>query len=426
MANFTQRDIFSKISKHLDNREISVIIGPRQVGKTVLTKQLREYLIQEKKIDNSLIYYFNLDIYSDRDIFASQTEFIAFIKQRSQQDKIYIFVDEAQKVENPGVFFKGVYDSDLNVKIILTGSSALEIKSKIYESLTGRKRVFHLLPFSFFEIVRSKNSVLYKLLKSGDKLTKHDQEILIDIYKKYCLWGGYPQVVLADSISEKKEYLREIFSSYIEKDVVGLLQLKNENAFIKLVRVLAAQVGGLVEVSELSNSINIDRYTIDKYLESLEKTFIIKKISPFFENRKKEIVKSPKIYFIDNGLRNLSLGLLDYSFDDLENKGAVFENSIFKELLLLEYLGEFNLKFWRTKQGSEVDFILEQGRKVVSLEVKVDLKNNNIGKSLLSYIKKYQAVNNFVVTLGYQGERKVDDQKVKFIYPFYIEKYINL
>lgn len=424
MANFIERDIFDRVAKHLENKEISLIIGPRQVGKTVLTKQLRKYLLQKKKIDSSLIYYFNLDIYSDKDIFSEQADFITFIKERSRKDKIYIFIDEAQKIKDAGVFFKGVYDSDLNVKIILTGSSTLEIRSKIYESLTGRKRIFHLLPFSFFEIVKSKNKVLYDLLESNVKLLKHDQETLIGIYKEYCLWGGYPQVVLADSVFEKKEYLQEIFTSYIEKDVIGFLRIKNESNFIKLIKVLASQIGGLVDVAELSNDVNTDRYTIDRYLKALEKTFIIKKVHPFFVNRKKEIIKAPMLYFVDNGIRNLSLGLLDKTFDSLEKKGEVFENSVFKELFLMECEKIFNLKFWRTKQGSEVDFIIEQGQKFIPLEVKVDLKKDNISKSLSAYVKKYQPKKAFVVSLGYQGEREVLDTKIKFINPFNLKYYL--
>jgi len=418
MNNFIKRDIFKKVSKHLDNKEITVIMGPRQVGKTVLTKQLKEYLIQEKKINETLIYYFNLDIYTDRDVLSDQADFITFIKQKSQKDKIYIFVDEAQKIENAGVFFKGVYDSELNVKIILTGSSTLEIRSKIYESLTGRKRIFHLLPFSFFEFLRAKNKSLCKLLQSGNKITKYDQTILIDTYKDYCLWGGYPQVALSDSISDKKAYLEEIFSSYIEKDIIGFLKIKNENNFIKLIKVLASQIGGLIDVAELSLAINTDRYTVDRYLKTLEKTFIIKKLSPFYTNSKKEVIKAPMLYFIDNGIRNLSLRLLDNTFDKLEKRGEVFENSIFKELLLLEYSQEFNLKFWRSKQGAEVDFIIEKGLKVIPIEIKVNLKKDNITRSLLAYIKKYQPRKVFVITLGYQGKRKVLNSSIEFIHPF--------
>ncbi len=418
MEKFIKRDIFEKVAKHLEKKEISVIIGPRQVGKTVLLKQLKEYLILEKKIDPSLIYYFNLDIYSDRDVFKSQTDFIEFIKQRSKKNKIYVFVDEAQKVENAGVFFKGVYDSDLNAKMVLTGSSTLEIRSKIYESLTGRKRVFYLLPFSFLEILKAKDEILFNVLDNGQKLIKRDKEKLIALYKDYCLWGGYPQVVLADSLSEKKEYLQEIFSSYLEKDIIGFLKVKNEDNFIKLVKVLASQIGSLTDVAELSNAVNTDRYTIDRYLEILEKTFVIKKITPFFANSKKEIVKAPKIYFLDIGLRNFSLKLLDNNFDDLSDRGSAFENSIFKELFLRELQGDFNVKFWRNKQGSEIDFILEKGKKLIPVEVKLDLKNNNSPRTLVSFLKKYSVDKAFVFNLGYNGERIFSNKIIKFIYPF--------
>lgn len=424
MKNYVKRDLFDKVAKHLSNEEISLIIGPRQVGKTVLVKQLQKYLMEEKKISQKLIYYFNLDIIKDRELFENQTEFIEFLKQKSLKNKIYVFVDEAQKAKEAGVFFKGVYDSDLPVKLILTGSSSLEIRSKIHESLTGRKRVFHLLPFSFLEILNYRNSELYNLVVSRKKIFAYDLEKILNLFFDYSVFGGYPQTVLVEDDEEKTEYLKEIFNSYIEKDIIGFLRIENESNFSKLVKLLAAQIGSLINVAELSSLVNTDRYTIGRYLLNLEKTFVVYNLKPFFSNPRQELVKASKIYFIDNGLRNLSLENFNKPFAGRQDKGALLENAVLKELLLLKHLKNFNLKFWRSKQKAEVDFIIEQGIDILPIEIKSNLSSAKLEASLLGFISRYQPKKALVVNLGYRGVKKIGKTEVFFIYPFEIANYV--
>jgi len=421
---YIKRNLFDKVVNHLNKKEITLIIGPRQVGKTVLLKQIQEYLVKEKKIASELIYYFNLDIISDRELFQDQSDFIEFIKQRSAKEKIFVFVDEAQKIKNAGVFFKGVYDSELNVKLFLTGSSTLEIKSKIQESLTGRKKVFQLLPFSFSEIISFKDQVLYDLIKNGKTLVNYDNKKTLKIFSDYCVWGGYPRVVISSNKEEKEDILKEIFTSYIEKDIVGFLKIENENNFIKLVRLLSAQINNLINVAELSSLTNTDRYSIDRYLVNLEKTFIIHNLKPFYSNARQEIVKASKVYFIDNGLRNMALESLQKPFTMREDKGALLENAVIKELLILKNTKNFNLKFWRSKQKAEVDFIIEKGLDVIPLEVKCNLTSNKLEPSFLGFITRYQPKKALIVNLGYQGKRKIKKTMIHFIYPYEIDNYI--
>ncbi len=422
---FILREIFFKISKHLvKNKEITLIIGPRQVGKTVLLQQLQKYLVQEKKVNPQDIYYFNLDIIKDRDLFRDQTEFIQFLKNKSEKRKIYVFVDEAQKVKEVGVFFKGVYDSNLNVKLVLTGSSSLEIRAKINESLTGRKRIFYLLPFSFAEILRHYNFELADLIKQKKKITAPERKEILALFFDYCIYGGYPQVVTASSWEEKEEFLREIFTSYIEKDIIGFLKVENENNFIKLVRLLAAQVGNLINISELSSLVQTDRYTVDRYLLNLAKTFIIYNLKPFYSNPRQELIKANKVYFIDNGLRNLSLDNFKVPFGQREDRGVLLENAILKELLILKYQKNFNLKFWRSKQKAEVDFIIEQGLRILPLEVKFSLSGHKLSPSFLGFIKRYQPAKALVVNLHFQGSREIGKTKVFFILPYELVFYL--
>ena len=421
---YVKRSIFNKIAKHLDNEEITLIIGPRQVGKTVLLQQLQKHLISKQKISHKLIYNFNLDVIQDRELFQDQEEFIEFLKTRSQRKKIYVFVDEAQKIAEAGVFFKGVYDSNLNIKLVLTGSSNLEIRSKIHESLAGRKRVFHLLPFSFLEILNFKNQDLAKLISEKLKIVPYDHRLILKEFFNYCIWGGYPQIALNENKEEKEQFLREIFSSYIEKDIIGFLKIQNEMSFVKLIKLLAAQIGNLINIAELSAAVQKDRFTIERYLINLEKTFVIFSLQPYASNTRQEIIKAKKIFFIDNGLRNLSLRTLQLPLDSRVDRGALLENTIFKELLNWQFSQNFSLKFWRSKQKAEVDFIIEKGLEIVPIEVKSSLKNLKLPASLIGFIKRYSPKKALVVNFNIKGVRKIQNTEVNFIYPYEICHYI--
>lgn len=420
--NYVKRTIFDRIANHLDKEEISLIVGPRQVGKTVLLKQLKEYLIREKSVDSEKIYTFNLDVVKDKELFDDQTIFIDFIKQKSAGGKIYVFIDEAQKAKDPGIFFKGVYDLNLPLKLILTGSSTLEIKSKIFESLTGRKRVFYLLPFSFSEILSFKRKDLHSIIISGEKILEYDKTDLLQIFYEYCVWGGYPKQALADDFTEKKELLNEIFTSYVEKDIIGFLKIQNETSFIKFVRILASRIGNLINISELSKVIETDRITAGKYFDNLTKTFVIYNLMPFFSNALQEVVKANKVYFIDAGLRNSALGSLDKPLESREDKGALLENVILKELLVLQDSKKFGLKFWRSKQKAEVDFIIEKGLDVIPVEVKSN--NVKLEQSLLGFISRYNPKKALVINLNFHEKKKIGNTDIFFIYPWELEKFI--
>jgi len=418
MSDYIQRNIFPQVADHLRKKEITLIIGPRRVGKTVLLKQLRDYLIGKLRVKPEAIYSFNLDIVKDRKLFQNQTEFIDFIKSRVNGGQLYFFIDEAQKVPEAGVFFKGVYDSELPVKLTLTGSSNLEIRSKIHESLSGRKRVFQLLPLSFEEIVRLKNPVLASVLEKKIGIVSYDREELEKMFYEYCVWGGYPQVALETNTADKKAMLAEIFSSYVEKDIVGFLKIENETNFIKLVGLLAGQTGNLLNIAELSALVGTDRFTIDRYLSALEKTFIIKRLKPYYTNARQEVVKNPKVYFFDTGLRNIALDLLEEDMSKRRDKGALIENAVLKELMALDTQKLLRVRFWRSKQKAEVDFVLEKAGKILPLEVKSNISGNKLGSSLMGFIKRYQPDKALVVNMDFEGRRDFEKTKVIFGYPY--------
>lgn len=425
VKKYIKREIFDETAEHLEKPEITLITGSRQVGKTVIMEQLKRYLIKKIKIEENNIFYYNLDIVQDWEVFQSQTDFIKFLKDRSAKQKIFVFIDEAQKIPETATFFKGVYDSKMNVKLILTGSASFELKSKLKESLAGRKMVFNIMPFTFFEFLKFKDNFLSGLLGKNNIINKIDKSKIIDFYKEYITYGGYPRVVLSETIQEKINILKEIYSSYIEKDILGFLMIRNKTAFNRLIKLLAGQIGQLVNIEELAMNLAVDRQTIERYILALEQTFIIKKIVPYFTNARQEIIKSGKIYFIDLGIRNLVLENFN-NVDERIDKGSVLENAVLNELLfaLRNIFGK--LRFWRTKQGAEVDFVIEKENILVPIEVKFTLKKNNIPSGMRNFTKKFNVKNGVIVNLS-SGNNIImlDKSKVTVIYPFEIRKFLN-
>lgn len=419
---FVKRHIFSSIASHIGTEEITVIIGPRQVGKTTLLLQLKESLLLNGFSDKG-IYIFNLDIFSDKELFLSQGNFIKFIKERGDKNKIFVFVDEAQRVENAGIFFKGVYDLKLPVKLFLTGSSVLEIKSKIQEPLTGRKKVFHLFPFTFGEYLSYSDSDLADIDLFNGVISSFSQKKIMECLSRFLVWGGYPKIALEENIFLRQDFAKEIYSSYLEKDIVGFLKIKNQSAFAKLVSLLASQCGQLVNIGELGRTLSVERKTVEKYLDILEKTYIIKLVRPFFKNYRKELTKMAKVYFIDNGLRNMAIGQFQ-DFDQRSDKGQILENFIFSEIF--KYSGEA-IHFWRTKEKAEVDFVLiDSVGGLLPIEVKsAVLKIPEFSRSFRSFLNAYNPKKAIIVNMGFQGKIVLGKTDVNFILPYEIEKHLK-
>jgi len=414
------RLLLSEVIAHLRNPEITIITGARQVGKTVLLEMVKDYLVKNRGILAEDILYFNLDIIKDWEFFQDQGKLIEFLRMRSEGKKIYVFVDEAQKVADCARFFKGVYDSHLNVKLILTGSSSLELKAGLKESLSGRKRLFSLSSFCFSEFLTAKDKSLAELLKSRSKIPIIERKRLISYFEEYSIWGGYPKAALARSQKEKLAVLAEIYSSYIEKDIVGLLEIKNKMGFSNLARLLSGQIGQLVNVAELSNALKLDRGTVERYLWALEETFIIKPLIPFYKNPRQEIIKQNKVYFYDPGLRNYCLE--DFHHLDLRaDRGFLLENSVFKEMLLFLRIFQ-KIRFWRTKQGSEVDFVVFEKDNCLPIEVKLHLKKTIVPVGLKNFIAKYKPKKAAIVNLDFfDREVKIGKSKIYFIHPYELE-----
>ena len=405
-----KRQKINEIQAHLGNKEITLLVGARQVGKTTLLR----FVESELKQAGQKTLFLNLDIEADNIYFKSQGHLLQKIKLEIGDEGV-IFIDEIQRKENAGLFLKGIFDRNLSYKFIVSGSGSLELKEKIHESLAGRKRLIELSTVSFEEFVHHRTDYRYEnTLQDFFRIESEKTSMLLNEYMQF---GGYPQVVLAELVDEKTKVINEIYQSYLEKDIKFLLDVKKTEALTDLFRLMAVQAGNLTNFSELSSTLGISTPTIKNYLWYFEKTYIMKKVPPFHANIRKEIIKAPVYHFSDLGMKNFGCG--DFGHVSQNRLGHLFENFIYNLLLKkLEYSAS-GINFWRTKDGAEVDFIIKSGSSITPVEVKYSrLKKPIVTRSLHSFISAYQPDKAFVVNLDFSAQKPVGGTIVYFI-PFY-------
>ncbi len=412
-----KRKLFHELVKHLSAKEISIIVGPRQIGKTTLMKELIKHIDPAKKI-----VFFNLDFENDKKFFESQELLLKKIKLEIGESG-FVFIDEIQRKNNAGLFLKGIYDLDLNYKFIVSGSGTLELKEQIKESLTGRKRIFELLPVTFEEFLNFKTD--YKYENNLNEYLRLEMEQTNYYLSEYLSFGGYPRVITEVSIEEKTKIINEIYNSYVEKDIVNLLNIDRPDAFTLLIKLLAYNIGKLTNYLFLAQQIGISVATLKKYLWYAEKTFIIHTLSPFYRNMKKELTKSKTIYFYDMGLRNFANDIFQL-IDNRNKLSFLFQNFVKNILYEKVRWTPWKINFWRTTDKAEVDFVIVSGNKIIPVEVKYSsIKNNVIKRSLRSFIEKYSPSLAYVVNLDYSAKIKIKNTTVVFI-PYYELLTINL
>lgn len=408
-----KRPLLHKIRDHLTSSEITIIVGPRQAGKTYLMEELEQELA--KKGERTL--FLNLDLDRDRPLATSQETLLHNIRIEIGKEKGYVFIDEIQRKENAGLFLKGLYDMKLPYKFIVSGSGSLELKEKIKESLPGRKRLFELLTVSFEEFVDFKLD--YKYSNRLAEYLKLRPQNATQMLKEYLNFGGYPKVVISQTLEEKTAAINDIYQSYLERDIAGLLHVQKTDSFTNLVRVLASQAGNLVNIAELSSTLGISMPTVKEYLWYIEKTYIAQKVTPFYRNIRKEISKAGRYYFIDLGLKNYSMNQFGTVAIISPPSGFTFENFVFRMLKDRLYSTPTTMHFWRTQDKAEVDFVLQSGMEVIPIEVKYKrMEKVEITRSYRSFLARYKPKNGYIVHLGEEREIQVDDTLIHLI-PFY-------
>jgi len=345
------RDVLFEIQKVILKDEFIILTGARQTGKTTILIMLKNFL-ESKGLG---CYYFNLE---NPDYLKSFNKhpFNLFEFLPVSKSKQFVFVDEIQYLNHPTNFLKLLYDEKkYKIKIFASGSSAFYIDKKFKDSLVGRKFLFEIYPLNFTEFLLFNNQE--ELLKQRDKkLSPYYREPLLKFWKTYLTYGGYPKVALQEHDDSKRIILEEIGSSYVKKDVMEA-GIKNTDKYFFILKILAGQTGSLLNSQEMANTLGMAHKTVEEYLYVMKKSYQVAFIAPYYKNLRKELTKMPKAYFYDLGLRNFFLS----NYNEISkrmDKGAYLENIAFREFLN-QTKNIDKIKFWRTQDKKEVDFIIE-------------------------------------------------------------------
>ena len=337
-----QRLIQNDIIERISDKKSIILLGPRQCGKTTLLKSI------SGKLEKPLIW-FNGDNPADARLLENSS--LERLKSIILQNEI-IIIDEAQDIPNIGKTIKLIIDYIGNVCPILSGSSSFELSSELNEPLTGRKYEFNLFPLSFKELV-SHNDLRSELQQIEQRL----------------IYGSYPEVLT--NSGREKELLNLLVSSYLYKDIFKFGNIRKPSELEKIVQLLAWQIGNEVNISEVAKSTGTTSNTVERYIDILEKAYIVFRLPAFARNVRNEIKKNNKIYFYDNGIRNAVIG--NYSFISNRNDvGALWENYLVSERKKINSYNGFygHSFFWRTQQQQEIDYIEEIDGKISAFEFK--------------------------------------------------------
>ncbi|MBN1405526.1 MAG: ATP-binding protein [Candidatus Omnitrophica bacterium] len=431
-----QRDLLDRIKLFIKRNEFISIIGPRQSGKTVFLGILKEYLVNELKVKKHLIQGITFE---DRKLLMEfERDPVLFVKSFMPKDtgqKFYLMIDEFQYAQGGGQKLKLIYDTLKGIKIIITGSSSLDIKANVGKYMVGRILNFNLFPFSFREYLSVFDKRLWAVYDENYKKVsaymftgkhagiKRGKDLfygeLLREYEGYATWGGYPAVTLAKTDIERKKILSDIYNNYILKDIKTLLELATEKNLFLLSQYLATQIGNITVYQNLSRSSNLEYRSLKKHIAMLEETFIIRQIKPFFKNRQKELSKNPKIYFLDMGFRNNLMENMN-ALEKRSDAGAIIENACFIRLNeLYESMNKIN--FWRTKAGAEVDFILHAENNIIPIEIKYSpFTQEKLSKSIVSFMGSFNPNHAIVLTKDYWGIMKKGKTKILFAPVYYL------
>ena len=340
----------SVLAKSLKPQKVTLLLGARRAGKSILLEQFisnykRPYLFLNGEDDATL------------ELLATKT-----VKNytRLLNGNDLLVIDEAQNIPDIGKKLKLMVDSIKGLKVLVTGSSAFDILNLSGEPLTGRSHTLYLYALHQQEIAQHENAVE----------TKQNLE-------ERLIYGSYPELWQLDTLTEKKAYLNSIVHSYLLKDILVLDGIRNASILHSLLKMIAYQVGKEVSYNELGNALGISKNTVEKYLNLLTKVFVLYKVGAYSNNLRKEISKSQRWYFLDNGIRNAVIG----DFNPLalrrdDEKGALWENYVFTERLKRNtYLQhDINYYFWRTYDQQEIDLLEEDNKKISAFEFKYSAK----------------------------------------------------
>ncbi len=395
-----KRKIFDKLIEQKNSKKVSLILGARQVGKTTVLKEIYTFLNGKHKA-----LFLDLDIFTNFEKISSFENLMNTIKlsgyEESQKDFFYLFLDEFQRYKDLSIIMKNVYDTFDNIKIYASGSSSITIKDHVQESLAGRKTINILYPLDFEEFLWFKESEINA--KNTKKLSGKDlhksTSSLLTLLKEFIIFGGYPEVVLQKTKEKKIDVLKSVFDLYVKKDLVEYLKIEKILQVKKLIEFIAINNGQKTKYDEITELCSLKFKEVKDYIEMLQETYLIYVLRPFFTNKNKELVKIPKIYFIDNGVRNFFIN----NFNPAELRddiGFLFEGYALSELLKS---GKEAITFWQDKNSHEVDIVLDGA--IIEVKFKTSLKHEDfIG--LEAFARQYKGAKKpYLINLGIQEKK---------------------
>ena len=414
------RDIAAAIEKWLDKPEIIVLLGARQVGKTSIMKLLMQ------KLKSGEYLYFDLEDTDNIRILGEVNTFLDYISAKGLgKKKIKVFIDEFQYLPHPAKFLKIIHDHHPNIKLIISGSSSFEIRKKFTDALTGRKVVFLVRPLSFREYLTfrknefaevKKTLFLKNIIANFRKMKKYGvlSPKILPLYEDFIIFGGYPLPTLTIETENKIMRLKEVHNTYIQKDIKDLAKIENVAQFNRLVSFLSVQAGGMLNINTVGKEVGISRRHLERFIFILEKTFVLDLLKPFFTNRQKEIIKMPKLYFSDTGMRNVNIDDIR-PLDVRPDKGALAENAFYQEMLKRKTPLE-EIYYWRTKEHHEIDFVLMENRTVFPVEIKYQrFKKPEISTSMHVFIDRFSPPKAVIVTRDFFHKAKINRTELFFI-----------
>ena len=354
---YIARQAERQLLKVLESGKVIILTGARQVGKTTLIR----HVLASKRVTQ-----LNFDVPFDAARFKAASVLPPGDALKSLGDPEFLVIDEAQREPETSRIVKGWYDSGLPVRIVLLGSSALNLLSQATESLTGRNRKLLLPPLTMHEALSAESwySAVYPDTILDREMAPQFRNFLL----KSMVFGGYPEVVTTD---EKVPLLQNLTGDYLWKDILRLGSVRTPELLRRLLTLLAYQTGSEISVNEIAGQLGMARQTVERYLDLLEETFVIFRLNSFSTNPRKEIAKGKKVFFWDTGIRNALLNRFDPS-EQRADIGALFENYLIAEIMKrnLHRAAPTELYFWRNRGGTEVDLILKEGERLQGFEIK--------------------------------------------------------
>ena len=352
-----ERELKAQVVKRIKPQKVMLIYGPRRVGKTLLLREIYNEFEGKKLLLN-----------------GESSDTVRMLSDRSISNYKHLFadvsllaIDEAQHIPEIGMKLKLMVDEIPGLAIVATGSSSFDLQNQAGEPLVGRSTRFMLTPFSIKEINKQQPTF--------QTITNIDQ---------YLVYGFYPELISIDSGAEQARYLTEIVDSYLLRDILAIDGVKNAQKMHDLLRLVAYQVGSEVSTDELGKQLGVSRNTAERYLDLLQKVCVLYRLGGYSKNLRKEVVKSSKWYFQDNGIRNAVLNdFRPFADRSSEERGALWENFIIGERMKRKHnnLSNINLYFWRTYDQQEIDLIEEDGEIITAYEIKSGKKNPKIPKA---------------------------------------------